>query len=85
MPAKTVFEQIRVFAGVAERTGVQVDRDVVRRSGSRCRSLTELIRKARDSGDGYFYLPLTHWPADVARVELNRPWVVIPTSSARLT
>jgi len=71
----TQFEEIRVYGGVAERTGVQFDHSEVRRSGSCCKSLSALIRKARDSGDGYFYLPLKYWPADTERVELRKEWV----------
>jgi len=73
---KQLFNEIRVYAGVAERTGVQLERDSVRRSGGCCKSLTELIRKARDAGDGYFYLPLNLWPADKEHIELQKPWVV---------
>ena len=71
------FEEIRVYAGVAERTGVLFDRNDVRRSGGCCGSVTDLIRKARAAGDGVFYLPLNIWPADKERVELRKPWVVI--------
>ena len=71
-----LFDEIRVYAGFAERTGVQFERDTVRRSGGCCRSLTELVRKARDAGDGYFYLPLNLWPADTERVALQKTWVV---------
>jgi hypothetical protein len=71
------FEEIRVYAGVAERTGVLFDRNDVRRSGGCCGSVTDLIRKARAAGDGVFYLPVNIWPADKERVELRKPWVVI--------
>ena len=76
MLVKQLFDEIRVYAGFAERTGVQFERDTVRRSGGCCRSLTELIRKARDAGDGYFYLPLNLWPVDTERVALQKTWVV---------
>ena len=79
MPAATkLFHEIRVYEGVAERTGQQFDRSTVRRRGGCCRSMTELVRKARDGGDGYYYLPVDLWPADTDRVELQKPWVVIP-------
>ena len=71
------FEEIRVYAGVAERTGVLFERNDVRRSGGCCGSVTDLIRKARASGDGVFYLPLNIWPAGQERMELRKPWVVI--------
>ncbi len=71
------FDEIRVYAGVAERTGVHFERNAVRHSGGCCGSLTELIRKVRVSGDGTFYLPLNVWPADTERVELQKRWVVL--------
>jgi len=70
------FDEIRVYEGIAERTGVRFERDTVRRSDACCRSVTELIRKVRTSGDGYFYLPLDLWPADTERFELRKQWVV---------
>ena len=83
MLVKTTFDEIRVFDGVAERTGVQFERAVVRRSAGCCGSLTELIRKARAAGDGSFYLPVGVWPADTERVQLQKTWVVISSSSPR--
>jgi hypothetical protein len=71
----TEFDEIRVYAGVAERTGVKFKQSEVRRSGSCCRSLSALIRKARDVGEGTFYLPLKFWPADTERVEIRKEWV----------
>jgi hypothetical protein len=71
------FDEIRVYEGVAERTGVHFDRSEVRRSGGCCGSLTALIRKARAAGDGTFYMPLNMWPVDRERVQLRKPWVVM--------
>lgn len=71
-----IFDEIRVYAGVAERTGVQFERNAVRRSTACCTSLAGLLRKARNAGDGYFYLPLSCWPADTERVQLQKAWVV---------
>lgn len=71
------FDEIRVYEGIAERTGVQFERSIVRRSAACCRSLTELARKARTSGDGCFYLPLEIWPADMERVDLRKKWTVL--------
>ena len=71
------FDEIRVYAGVAERTGVHFERSTVRRSAGCCRSLTELARKARISGDGCFYLPLEIWPADMEKVDLRKKWIVL--------
>lgn len=77
MREQQLFEEVRVYDGVAERTGVQFPRDAVRRSIACCRSVTDLIRRARQSGDGYFYLPADAWPAGKDRVELQKPWVVV--------
>jgi hypothetical protein len=77
MRVNQCFDEIRVYGGVAERTGVQFERNAVRRSGGCCGSLNELIRKARGSGDGTFYLPLNIWPVDTERVDLRKPWVVL--------
>jgi len=74
------FAEIRVYDGVAERTGVQFDRSAVRRNTGCCRSMTELIRKARAAGEGYFYLPFNLWPADRERVEIATQWVVMSSS-----
>ena len=81
MLVKRIFEEIRVYAGVAERTGVQFERDAVRRSGGCCRSMTELLRKARDAGDGSYYLPLNLWPADAESVKVQKQWVIVPISA----
>lgn len=75
------FEEIRVFEGVAERTGVLLERSMVRRSNTCCNSLTELTRKARSIGDGIFYLPVHIWPADTQQVELRKQWVAMSSLS----
>jgi hypothetical protein len=71
------FEEIRVYAGIAERTGVLFERSLVRRSSGCCNSVTELIRKARSVGDGIFYLPVDVWPAGAEKVELQKRWIAI--------
>jgi hypothetical protein len=71
------FDEIRVYEGVAERTGVHFERSAVRRCGGYCGSVTGLVRKARASGDGTYYLPLCAWPADTERLQLRKPWVVM--------
>jgi len=71
------FEEVRVFDGVASRTGVLFQRDDVRRSGRCCTSVRELIRKARAAGDGTFYLALNAWPEGVEQLELQKRWVVL--------
>jgi len=77
MPVSQPVEEIRVYEGIAERTGVRFDRSDVRRSEGYCESLTALIRKARASGDGTFYLPIDQWPAETEHLELRKPWVVM--------
>jgi len=77
MNVSQVLEEIRVYEGVAERTGVQVNRSEVRRNSGLCGSLSELMRKARNSGDGTFYLPAEAWPADTETVEIRKPWIVV--------
>jgi hypothetical protein len=77
MLSKRSLDEIRVYEDVAERTGAHVERSVVRRSEGYCRSLTELMRKARASGDGTFYLPADLWPTNAERVELRKPWVAM--------
>ena len=69
------FDEIRVYEGIAERTGVQFERNEVRHSDGLCRSLTEFTRKARNSGDGYFFIPAKLWPAGTERFEVLRKWV----------
>ena len=70
-----MFDEIVVYEGVAERTGNTVDRKTVRGSESVCRSMTELVRKARRMGDGYFYLSIPAWPEGRTKVELSTAWV----------
>lgn len=71
------FDEIRVYEGVAERTGAQVERKNVRGNGGFCRSLTELMRKGRAADDGTFYLPQNLWPPDTEQLELRTTWVVM--------
>ena len=71
------FEEIRIYEGFAERTGVRFERNEVRRTSGCCSSLTELLRKARAAGDGYFYLPLGNWPPDTEQIPLLKKWIVI--------
>jgi hypothetical protein len=68
------FDEVHVYAGVGERTGVRVDRKGVRGSQAVCRSVGELISKSRRLGDGYYYLASAAWPADTASVNLSLDW-----------
>ena len=77
VPSKLSFDEIQVYAGIAERTGVRFERDTVRRSAACCGSLTDLTRKARLIGDGTFYLPVQLWPAGQERFDVLKRWVVM--------
>ena len=72
-----VFDEIQVFDGVAERTGVTIDCNDVRGHRAMCRSVTELTAKSRRLGDGFYYLASSAWPADTKSVNLTRAWVSI--------
>lgn len=74
---KRSYEEIQVFGSIAERTGVTVDRADVRGQEGACRSLTELIAKARRMGDGYYYLASTAWPADQKAVSIAISWTAM--------
>ena len=66
-----------MFEGVAERTGSTLDRKTVRGSTALCRSLSELTRRARRLGDGYFYLPVMMWPEGVKSLPLSETWTTM--------
>lgn len=68
------FDEIQVFEGVAERTGTKLDRGSVRRSPALCRSVSELTRKARRMGDGYFYMASLLWPEDTTKLVVHETW-----------
>lgn len=68
------FDEVQVFDGVAERTGISVDRAGVRGRRGVCRSVTELCAKSRRLGDGYYYLASTAWPEGESSVSLTREW-----------
>lgn len=71
------FDEIRVVQGVAERTGTTVDRSATRGRSDVCRSITELARKVRSNGDGYFYLATAAWPESTESLDLTKAWVPI--------
>jgi hypothetical protein len=68
------FDEVRVYEGIAERTGNTVDRDTVRGSKAVCQSVSELTRKVRNRGDGYFYLASEAWPDDKPSLDLTSKW-----------
>lgn len=69
------FDEIQVFEGVAERTGTTVGRSAVRRSPGLCRSVSELTRKARRMGDGFFYMASPLWPEDTTKLVVHETWI----------
>ena len=69
--------EIRVYEGIAERTGMTVDKDTVRRSPAFCRSVSDLTKKVRRMGDGYFYLASLLWPEDKNQLVLRDTWTPI--------
>lgn len=75
--ANQKFDEVHVVDGGAERTGVSVDRSAVRGRNNVCRSVTELARKVRSNGDGYFYLAAQAWPENTTRIELASVWTVM--------
>jgi hypothetical protein len=71
------FDEVRVYGGVAERTGNTVDRNTVRGSKVVCRSMTELVRKVRREGDGIFYIASDAWPENTVRFVLTETWTTM--------
>jgi len=69
-----MFAEVKVYEGIAERTGITVDRATVRRSKSVCQSVGELARKVRLDGDGTFYLAVEAWPENTAKLDLIAKW-----------
>jgi hypothetical protein len=69
-----LFDEIRVYEGIAERTGNTVDRTSIRGRQGVCRSLTELTQKSRRLGDGYYYLAASVWPEGETSITLQKTW-----------
>jgi hypothetical protein len=69
-----LFDEIRVYEGIAERTGNTVDRTSIRGRQGVCRSLTELTQKSRRLGDGYYYLAAAVWPPEQTQIVLQKTW-----------
>ncbi|HUP46408.1 MAG TPA: hypothetical protein VM779_12960 [Thermoanaerobaculia bacterium] len=68
------FDEVQVYEGIAERTGVTVDRNTLRGSRNVCRSMSELTRKARRMGDGHFYVAGQVWPENETKIDLTMTW-----------
>jgi hypothetical protein len=78
---KRSFDEVHVFEGVAERTGVSLDREGVRGRRAVCRSVGELASKSRRLGDGYYYLTSAAWPSGSTSVSLALQWVSIEAAA----
>jgi hypothetical protein len=73
---KQICEEIRVFEGMAERTGELLELRGLKAHTNGCTSMRDLVRKYRIFGDGHFYLPLGNWPKDAPTVSLdNVKWI----------
>jgi hypothetical protein len=69
-------EEIRVFEGMAERTGGKVEIRGLKAHKNGCTSMRDLVRKYRILGDGHFYLCAGHWPDGKLTVSLdNVKWI----------
>ena len=79
-----ICEEVHAFAGSAERTGVVLELRALKVGKRRCTSLRDLVRKYKLYGDGLFYLPAGHWPADETAIELdNVKWIGITQAFSR--
>ena len=73
---KQICEEIRVYEGMAERTGEQLELRGLKAHTNGCTSMRDLVRKYRIFGDGHFYLPRGNWPAGERTVSLdNVKWI----------
>jgi hypothetical protein len=73
---KQLCEEIRVFEGMAERTGEMLELRGLKAHMNGCTSMRDLVRKYRIFGDGHFYLPLGNWPTGKLSVSLdNVKWI----------
>lgn len=68
------FDEVRVFEGIAERTGMRLDRAEAHGRRVTCRSFSDLAAKSRRLGDGYYYLAANAWPEGEVSIDVRRPW-----------
>lgn len=70
--------EINIFQGVAERTGIVVERSAIRGKKGLCKSMRDLAIKSRVLGDGFYYLPVDLWPDSTEPVVVHKhDWTVI--------
>jgi hypothetical protein len=73
---KQICDEIRVFEGMAERTGEMLELRGLKSHPNGCTSMRDLVRKYKILGDGHFYLPVGNWPKDQPSVSLdNVKWI----------
>ena len=73
---KQICEEIRVYDGMAERTGELMELGGLKAHTNGCSSMRDLVLKYRIFGDGLFYLPRGNWPAGERAVSLdNVKWI----------
>jgi len=77
-------EEVRAYAGSAERTGLVIELRALKVGKRRCTSIRDLVRKYKLYGDGLFYLPVGHWPSRETAIELdNVKWIGITEAFSR--
>lgn len=72
---KRICEEVRVYAGVAERTGGTVELHGLKARPNACSSVRDLVRKYKLFGDGLFYIPAGQWPMNAETLTLDRKWL----------
>jgi hypothetical protein len=70
--------EINIYQGVAEPTGVVVERSAIRGKKGLCKSMRDLAIKTRVLGDGVYYLPVDLWPKQKEPIVVHKhDWTVI--------
>lgn len=70
--------EINIYQGVAEKTGVFVERRAIRGKKGLCKSMRDLAIKTRVLGDGVYYIPIDLWPNQSGPVVVHKhDWTVI--------
>lgn len=69
--------ELKVFEGIAERTGASFSRTGVRGRRGICKNLTALRAMCRRFGDGYYYLAASAWDDSVQSLDVRKAlWAV---------
>jgi hypothetical protein len=64
--------ELKVFEGIAERTGASFSRTGVRGRRGICRNLTALRAMCRRFGDGYYYLAESAWDNSLSSLDVRK-------------